>query len=489
MDSSPRFEPLFYRRYANCAGIPFLLLLFLATLVPPALLLWFLIFFSLVMFAAAMCFSRYRKEFLFALMGLALASVLVGITQSDRAAIDRFAGKEWEGEGSVLSASVDEIEVKLRLDGVFYPVKVTVETEEVRQVGERLYLSLSFERSGESGSLCAQEKAPAQVLGRDLLSYALGKVRVRLQKGMDALPQGAFFRAILLGDRSGLSADVKEAFRRTASSHLLAISGLHVTQILWFVHLFLSLFPLSGKGRRILLLCSLPLLFLLTGGSVSVFRASFMAAFPLLGGLIRRRSDSVTALVLAGVLLCTFDPDCIIDPSFVLSFFATFSILIASAPFCLWLWEDRFAGKGSAAKFLFGILSSFVISVFSFTFLFPFQILLFGEGEFLAPLFALILIPLFPLCLLAGVVSSFLLLLPISASVFLSPLSSVAQWFLSLVQILSRSAPPTVNVSSVLTAFSLLLILSFLLLSRRRIHRLFLLYIGMFLWGIVTLCF
>ncbi len=489
MDSSPRFEPLFFRRYANCAGIPFLLFLFLSTLFSQPLLLLFLLLFVFLILTALSYFSRYRKEFLFVLAGLALASVIIGVARSDRVCIGRFVGTDWEGEGRVITASSEEITVKLRLPGVFFPVEVKVESEEERQVGEILFFSLAFSESNGEWDLCARENDPAQQRGRNCFYFALGQVRARLQKELGVLPQGSFYRAVLLGDRSGLSAEVKDAFRRTASSHLLAISGLHVTQILWFFHLFLSLLPIPEKGRKGILIFLLPLLFFLTGGSVSVFRASVMTAFPLLGGLLHRRSDSVTALIFAGVLLCACDPACITDPSFLLSFFATFSILVAASPFCRWLWETFFAGKGIFSKFIFWVHSSFVISVFSSVFLFPFQILLFSEGNILAPLFALILIPLFTPCLLVGLMSCFLVLLPFHLPHLLSLLSHVPQWFLSLVLAFSRLLPPTIELTSPLLAFAFLLILSFVVLSRARIRRLFLFYIGMFLCGLISAFF
>jgi competence protein ComEC len=267
----------------------------------------------------------------------------------------------------------------------------------------------------------------------------------------------------------------------------LAISGLHVTQILWLFHLFLFLFPIPERGRRGILLLSLPLLYFLTGGSVSVFRALVMTAFPLLGGLLRRRSDSVTALIFAGSVLCACDPACVTDPSFLLSFFSTFSILTAAVPFCLWFREEFFKGKGILSGCCFWLISSFTISVFSFVFLFPLQILLFSEGNLLSPLFALILIPLFAPCLLAGLVSSFLVLLPGSFSWVLSLLCRVPQWFLSLVFALSKAAPPLAEADSSAVAFSFLLLLVFSVLSRARIRSLFLLYIGAFLCCLLSL--
>ena len=40
--------------------------------------------------------------------------------------------------------------------------------------------------------------------------------------------EGDVLKAVLLGDRSGLSSDFREIFARSGTAHLLAISGLHV---------------------------------------------------------------------------------------------------------------------------------------------------------------------------------------------------------------------------------------------------------------------
>ena len=61
---------------------------------------------------------------------------------------------------------------------------------------------------------------------------ALTRLRGGLSAALDAAPISAFargvIRAVTVGDQSGLSSDAKALFRTTGTSHLMAISGLHI---------------------------------------------------------------------------------------------------------------------------------------------------------------------------------------------------------------------------------------------------------------------
>ena len=101
--------------------------------------------------------------------------------------------------------------------------------------------------------------------------------------------QRPWLRALLLGDRSGLNADAQNRLRRSGTSHLIAISGLHLALIAGLIYLVLRV-PLAslpprwrhGIAPRTLalhgtLVASL-LYALLTGAAAPVLRAWVMLA-------------------------------------------------------------------------------------------------------------------------------------------------------------------------------------------------------------------
>ena len=310
--------------------------------------------------------------------------------------------------------------------------------------------------------------------GENLGYRFIGFVRQRISDSLGSGREGGFLKTILLGDRSQLSSQDQRAFRKTSSSHLLAISGLHVARMLGVFGALLRYLPLSRRVRSLLMLPILMLLLLVTGSSVSVFRAVVMAAFPLVGECFQRRSDSVTSLVFAACLLASWEPFSVLSPSFLLSFSATFGIVAVASPlgeaFYFSISEDHLVhGKWRGPLSL--LMQSFIVSSVTFVFTFPFQLLLFGTVSPLSPLYALFLIPLFSPCLIMGLASAFAALL----GVFSDAVKHVAVWgcgvFLDFHAFAASGAPETMELGvwAPIPAFAVIGVLLFCMIRRTKL--------------------
>jgi len=199
------------------------------------------------------------------------------------------------------------------------------------------------------------------------LAGKMRRLRDRLCAGIEKIvPQrpAQLFRALLLGDRSGLPLYDTVAFRRLGIGHLLALSGLHLSVLLGFVMAFIRrLCPYRTVTAP--LACLLIAAYaLLTGGSVSILRAALMSGTAMLSFLWGTRRDPLTALAAAGALLMFFSPGCVYDCAFWLSFSATLGILILSP----WLtgWERKHEKHRLLfRRVLFPILLTAVASLFT----------------------------------------------------------------------------------------------------------------------------
>lgn len=152
-------------------------------------------------------------------------------------------------------------------------------------------------------------------------------VRANLSGAPAAILQG-----VLLGDRSALDDDVREAFTRAGVAHVLAVSGLHVGLIA--AGAFFSL-RVVGCGRRVTGCLTLLLVWgyaVVTGGSASVVRAATMATTVLGGGLFDREGNALNGLGFAGFVLLAWRPGDLHDVGFQLSFGATAGILLFYRP-------------------------------------------------------------------------------------------------------------------------------------------------------------
>lgn len=139
-----------------------------------------------------------------------------------------------------------------------------------------------------------------------------------------------FLNAVLTGDRSMLTADMRELFSTTGLSHLLALSGLHVAIIAWIVSMIL--FPLYAGGaghlRTVLLVLALWMFAVMTGLSPLVVRSVVMATIFLVACVLQRTHAPFNSLCAAALVILFFTPHALYAVSFQLSFLAVASILL-----------------------------------------------------------------------------------------------------------------------------------------------------------------
>jgi competence protein ComEC len=139
-------------------------------------------------------------------------------------------------------------------------------------------------------------------------------------------PVSALLEALLIGTREDVPASLSDAFLRTGSLHILALSGLHVTVLYGVIGALLGF--VRGRWLKFAL-ATLALLFyqVLAGFMPSLLRATAMI---LVGGtafLLDRDAEPLNSLSLAGIVLVLIDPFQVFSLSFQLSFLAIAGIL------------------------------------------------------------------------------------------------------------------------------------------------------------------
>jgi len=145
-------------------------------------------------------------------------------------------------------------------------------------------------------------------------------------------PEAGLMAGILLGDQSGITPQIQEAFRITGTSHIIVISGFNITII---VALFAFLFTrLLGMRRgAIVTAIGIILYTLMVGANPAVVRAAILGMLMLLGILIGRRQVGLNSLVFVAALMALLTPFVLWDVSFQLSFAATLGIMLYAEPF------------------------------------------------------------------------------------------------------------------------------------------------------------
>lgn len=132
--------------------------------------------------------------------------------------------------------------------------------------------------------------------------------------------------ALILGDKSNIENSIIENFSESSLSHILAISGMHMSYIILLSSFILKF--CDKKKSKIAIIVIIILFCNLVGNSESIVRASIMAIIHIIGDLLHRKSDSITNLSISGLLILMINPYAIKSMSFVLSFGGTLGIIL-----------------------------------------------------------------------------------------------------------------------------------------------------------------
>lgn len=141
----------------------------------------------------------------------------------------------------------------------------------------------------------------------------------------------AMLSAMTVGDKRGLTQTVRQVFSETGTSHLLALSGLHLG-ILFGIYQFLFLKRLRRRGYRFAAvgigLVLVWLFALVAGMPISLQRAATMLSLMQLMQLSRRDTQGMDRLFVSAILILLMSPLALFDVGFQLSFLSVASILL-----------------------------------------------------------------------------------------------------------------------------------------------------------------
>lgn len=145
--------------------------------------------------------------------------------------------------------------------------------------------------------------------------------------------KAGIFSAMLAGDKSELDEEIKELYSLSGISHILAISGLHISIIGMFVYsTFRKRFSFGVSSFFSIALVTM--FGILSGMGIATIRAFVMFTLRLIGEVLGRKYDYVTAMSLAGLMLLLDNPFILINSGFQMSFGAMIAITIVFPYVC-----------------------------------------------------------------------------------------------------------------------------------------------------------
>ena len=272
--------------------------------------------------------------------------------------------------------------------------------------------------------------------GGHLVDRARQVLREKLQQRLAGQRYGGVLVALVLGDQRAITEDDWRLFNRTGISHLVSISGLHITMIAGLVGLAagtiwrrssraLGLAP-AQSATAVAALLGAWAYCMLAGWGVPAQRTFFMLATVAIAMLARLGTRPATTLALAAGVATLLDPWCVLAPGFWLSFGAVAAIFLAMNGRPRERADGRFAALRARVREAVHVQAVVTIA------LLPLTVVLFQQVSVISPLANAIAIPLI--------------------SLLVTPLALVAACFVVAPEPLGSIAVPLLAFAHALTA-------------------------------------
>lgn len=215
--------------------------------------------------------------------------------------------------------------------------------------------------------------------------------------------------AMVLGDKRGLDEEIKELYQENSISHLLSISGLHISLLGGAVFLFLRRLKVSFSFPLITSSIILIIYGAFTGFSVSTSRAVVMMSVLFISFVIGKSYDLPSGLALAALILIVMNHRVIYQSGFLLSFFAVIGIFYIM-PELLYIFKVDIYHKKGIIKGLHLLLASIISSISVLLATLPIVLNNFYEVSLTGILLNIIVIPLMSLVVITGLLGGFVAL-------------------------------------------------------------------------------
>ena len=257
----------------------------------------------------------------------------------------------------------------------------------------RYYLCLGYGAKMEvsSFSLCSD--------GYSVWKEGLWNIRCFLGGLYDRLlneEDSAVMKAMILGDKGDLSTEIKDLYRTAGISHILAISGLHISI------LGMGLYKLLRRSGVPVLPAGAVAVFLmvnyavLTGAGTSTVRAVMMFALVAVADAERRSYDLPTALGLSAASTVATNPYLLLTSSFWMSYAAVAGVAVFGPA----LWGEFKADDKRLHRIMQAVGASLSVSIFTL----PLILVFYYEMPVYSVLLNLIVIPLMSVLMILGII-------------------------------------------------------------------------------------
>lgn len=137
----------------------------------------------------------------------------------------------------------------------------------------------------------------------------------------------AILKGLLLGDTREIADEVQENFRISSISHILAVSGMHVTYVIMGIKMLFES-HLGKRKTKFIIIIFLILYTFITGFSPSIVRASVMGILLVGAEILHRKNDIWNSIAISLLLILFYNPFLIMNVGLQFSYLGTIGIIM-----------------------------------------------------------------------------------------------------------------------------------------------------------------
>ena len=275
------------------------------------------------------------------------------------------------------------------------PVFTAIEGEFKFSAPDGKYTATNYASSTVASVFIDAKKASFSKTDGFFFSKAIYSARKYIEKNIEAVAEKeqGFLKALILGRKQEMSLRRREALSDAGLSHIVAVSGLHISVFIAFLSKLFS-FVRNRFIRNITFILAVFLLAAVCGFTSSVVRAALMSALAFSGNLLRRKTDNLNNLGFAALIIVLADPLSAVSASFLLSFGATFGIILLAEKFSVLSSTAFFRLTKHYPNRVFRFFSGlFCTSLAAFFFTFPLLYYFFGDQSFISVFSNIVCLP------------------------------------------------------------------------------------------------
>lgn len=154
----------------------------------------------------------------------------------------------------------------------------------------------------------------------------LNKVKKDINEALGEERAGIFL-GLIIGEKENIQGEVQEQYQNASMSHILAVSGMHITYILLGINVLFK--NKIGKNyTNIISIVVLVLYMMITNFSPSITRAGVMAILMLSSKLFHKKNDTINSMAISLLIILINNPFMIESLGVQLTYFATLGIVL-----------------------------------------------------------------------------------------------------------------------------------------------------------------